>query len=286
MKSGFVALVGRSNVGKSTLLNTLVGTKVAITSRKPQTTRYAIQGVVHDPRGQIVFVDTPGIFEKSHNTLTKTLNERAREAVQDIDVVLYVADATRPIGNEERIVLRLVEPLKKPKVMAINKIDVRGASYIEEYRALGDRFDATVEISALRKNHVSILIDTLFEYLSEGDPLYPEFQYTNIETKEWLGELIREKLFIQLGAELPYTVAVEVLSTEKRKDKQGKDLVAITANILTNNPRHKQMLIGKGGRKIKEIGSATRKELELVLGKHVFLKLEVVVDKHWPERLL
>lgn len=286
MKSGFAVLVGRSNVGKSTLMNALVGTKVAIMSEKPQTTRFPIHGVVHDPRGQLVLVDTPGIFERTHNVLTKMLNERAREALRDIDLIIYVADPTRAIGNEEKIVLRMIEPIKKPKILVINKSDVRRPPYLPEYEALNDKFDTTILVSALKGHNIQAIIDAAMERLPEGEPVYPEFQYTNMETSSWIAELIREKLFIQLGAELPYSIAVELEAMEEKKDKTGQDLLVIKANILTAQSRHKQIIIGKGGHKIKEVGSVARKELEAVLGRHVYLELEVVVDEHWPERLL
>ncbi len=286
MKSGFVVLVGRSNVGKSTLLNSLVGSKIAITSRKPQTTRLSIHGIVHDPRGQIVFVDTPGVFERAHDVLTKMLNERVREALRDIDVIVYVADPTRPIGNEEHMVLRLIEPVKKPKILAVNKIDERELPYIEEYRALAPQFDAVIEISALREKNLKQLIEAVLDRLPEGEPFYPEFQLTNIENRAWLAEIIREKIFIQTGAEIPYSVAVEIHEAEERKDKRGETLLYIKASVLTAEERHKRMLIGAGGRRIKEIGSASRKELEAALGRRVFLDLEVVVDPDWPARLL
>lgn len=285
MKSGFVTLVGRSNVGKSTLLNALVGTKVAITSRKPQTTRFAVHGIVHDPRGQIVFVDTPGIFEKPHNVLTRTLNDRAKEATRDIDAIVYVTDPTRPIGNEENIVLRILAPITAPKILVINKIDVRNPAYIEEYRALSDRFIATIEVSALKRHNLDAVKDAVIKVLPEGEPFYEEFRLTNLETKEWVSEIIREKIFIQMGAELPYSISVEVDEIEEREDKKHNKIIFIKANILTTNNRHKQIIIGRDGRKIKEIGSASRKELEAVLGQHIFLELEVVHDEHWPDRL-
>lgn len=286
MKSGFVVLVGRSNVGKSTLMNALVGTKIAITSPKPQTTRFPIHGIVHDERGQIVFVDTPGIFERVVDTVTKTLNERARESVRDIDVIVYVADPTRAIGNEEHIVLRLIEPIDKPKILAINKIDEKDLPYLEEYRALASRFAATVEISGLRQKNLKQLTDAVFSFLPEGEPVYPEFQASNLEHHLWLAELIREKVFIQMGSEIPYSVGVEIEDIDERKTKGDGEMLYIKANILTTSTRYKKMLIGSGGHKIKEIGSVARKELEAILNRRVYLELEVVVDEDWPARLL
>lgn len=286
MKSGFVTLIGRSNVGKSTLLNALVGMKIAITTPKPQTTRFPIHGIVNDDRGQAVFIDTPGIFEKAHNRLTEILNERAREAVRNIDVLVYVTDPTRPIGNEEHIILRLIEPIKKPKILAINKMDIDEAPYIAEYRALAPQFDAYVEVSAHTSKGLDNFKKTVFDLLPEGTPFYGEHEVTNLENRTWLSEMIREKLFLQLGAELPYSLGVEIETVEDRQTKTKKTMLYVKANILTTAPRYKRMIIGSGGRRIKEIGTTARKELEQILGKSVFLDLEVVVDERWPERLV
>lgn len=284
MKSGFAVLIGRSNVGKSTLLNALVGTKIAITSPKPQTTRHQIRGIINDPRGQIVFVDTPGVFEQARNRLTKHLNAAARASLQGVDAIVYVADPTRAIGNEEHILLRMVEKSKIPKILAINKTDVRRPPFISEYRDLADRFDLTLEISALRQRALKDLISAVFERLPEGDPYYPEFQFSDIEHRFWVSEVIREKIFVQMGAEIPYSTAVEIEEMEDRKS-EGKTLRYIKASILTVSSKHKQMLIGRGGRKIKEIGLAARKELEAALNIKVYLDLEVEVDERWMDRL-
>lgn len=287
MKAGFVALVGRSNVGKSTLLNSLVGTKVAITSDKPQTTRFPIHGVVRDSRGEIVFVDTPGIFEKPHNRITKALNEHARASLEGVDALVYVTDPTRYIGAEEEIILKLIRPLTIPKIMVINKVDSPEAIYINDYRKLSPQFLKTIEVSALRGSHLKQLVSTLFENLPEGEPTYSEFQRTNIETRQWIAEIIREKIFIQMEKEIPYGVAVEVQELEERETKAGEPVLYIAAEILTAYPNHKKILIGKGGRKIKELGEAARKELEIALQQSkVFLDLEVAVDPRWPARLL
>ncbi|OGL73607.1 GTPase Era [Candidatus Uhrbacteria bacterium RIFCSPHIGHO2_12_FULL_57_11] len=285
MKSGFAVLVGRSNVGKSTLLNALVGTKVAITSPKPQTTRHQVHGIVTDPRGQIVFVDTPGVFEQAHNRLTKQLNDTARSALSGVDVIIYVADPTRAVGNEEHILLRMVEKTRQPKILAINKTDVRNPPFISEYRDLGDRFGLIIEISALRKRALKDLISAVFERLPEGDPYYPEFQFSNLEHRFWLSEVIREKVFVQMGAEIPYSTAVEIEEIEERKSGSAAPVRYIKAVILTTNPKHKQMLIGSGARKIKEIGWAARKELEAILDTKIFLDLRVEVDERWMDRL-
>jgi GTP-binding protein Era len=280
-KAGFAVLVGRSNVGKSTLLNALVGTKVAITSPKPQTTRQMIHGVVHDPRGQIVFVDTPGVFERTHDRLTRQLNITAREALRDIDVVVYVADPTRPVGNEEHIVLRLLEAADAAKIMVINKTDLRDPPFLSSYEAFADRFDRMLLVSGLRGRGIKPLVDAVFEYLPEGEAIYPEYQFSNVEHRYWVAELIREKVMIQLHEEIPYSATVELREMERRPD----GTIYIQAVILTTELRYRGMIIGRGGRKIKEIGMAARKELSQILDAKVYLDLTVEVDERWPDRL-
>jgi GTP-binding protein Era len=280
-KSGFAVLVGRSNVGKSTLLNSLVGSKVAITTPKPQTTRHTIHGIVHDERGQIIFVDTPGIFHKAKDILTKKLNLKVREAVKDIDVLIYVVDPTRPIGPEERELLTIVEMVKKPKIFVINKTDIDDLPYVEEYRVVAKSFDQLVEISARDGKNIKALINAIFDYLSEGDMLYPQYQLTNIDNKFWFAELIREKAFTQLHQEIPYSTHVVVDEIEEKDNKT----LYVKARILTNVPRHKGMIVGHGGKMIKSIGQSARKELEAVTGKKIYLDLEVEVEEHWAEHI-
>lgn len=280
-KSGFAALVGRSNVGKSTLLNALVGTKISITSPKPQTTRASIHGILHDPRGQIVFVDTPGIFEKNIDRLTESLNKEARAAMSGIDVIVYVVDPTREIGNEEKIVQRLISASDVPKILVINKSDMRKARFLQDYRNLSENYGQTIEISALHYVNIKQLIDAVFDLMPLGEPYYPEFQFSNMEHDKWLSELIREKIFIQMHSEIPYSTRVDIAEHEEREN----GMIYIKAIIQTTAPQYKKMIIGAGGRKIKEIGSATRKELEQILDKKVYLELEVEVEPRWMERL-
>lgn len=280
-KSGFAVLVGRSNVGKSTLLNALVGTKIAITSPKPQTTRQPIHGILHDPRGQIVFVDTPGIFEHAGNRLTASLNKAVKASLEGIDAIIYIVDPTREIGNEEKIVQRLISSAKVPKILAINKSDIKKARFLESYRDLANRYDKTIEISALHYVNLKPLVDAVFEYLPAGEPFYPEFQFSNIAHDQWLTELIREKIFIQMHSEIPFSTNVELIEHDERKN----GIIFIKARILTTAPQYKKMIIGAGGRKIKEIGSAARKEFEQILDKKVYLELKVEVEPRWIEHL-
>ncbi len=280
-KSGFVVLVGRSNVGKSTLLNSLIGSKVAITTPKPQTTRLPVQGILSNEFGQAVFVDTPGIMKKSKDALTRKLVSFAKDAMRDVDVVIYVADPTRSIGDEEKSALQMISQLPQPRVLVINKSDLPDAPYLDHYRDLASNFTAVIELSAMTGKNVNTLINVIFELLPEGDPFYPEGQLTNMPNKQWLAELIREKLFLRLRQEVPYTTHVEV---EELENHDG-DVLYIKANVLTTEERYKRMIIGRGGQGIKEIGQSTRRELEAVMDRKVFLELNVDVDAHWLDRL-
>ncbi len=281
-KSGLVTLVGRSNVGKSTLLNTLIGTKIAAVTDKPQTTRTLIHGVLNGPEGQMVFVDTPGFFKEHHNRLSNQLLKSIHESLKDIDVVVNVVDPGKSLGSEERYLLSLLRHLTIPKILVINKSDLgaKELPYLDDYRALGEEFSATFELSALKNRHVQPLVEKLFELLPEGEPLYPVGQLTNIDRNFWIAEIIREKIFLALRKEVPYTTHVEVEEVEEKTD-----VVVIKATVYTYDKRYKKMIIGAGGRAIKEIGIAARKEFATVLNKKVFLELEVEADPHWLERL-
>ncbi|HTM68769.1 MAG TPA: GTPase Era [Candidatus Binatia bacterium] len=279
-KSGLVVLVGRSNVGKSTLLNSLIGTKIAIATPKPQTTRNVIQGVLHDARGQIVFVDTPGIFKQVPDQLTAKLNEKARDALEGVDVVLYVVDPARHVGDEEEAVHRMVKQLKIPKILVLNKADQK-RPYIDEYMAWRDEFTAIVDVSALSNKGLKPLVDAVIEALPEGGvDLYPPDQITNVENKFWLEELIREKVFMGLHEEIPYSTTVRVDEVARREE----GTVYIKASVLTTATRYKKMIIGAGASKIRGIGRAARKELELVTGDKIYLDLDVQVEERWQER--
>jgi GTPase len=280
MKSGFAVIIGRSNVGKSTLMNTIVGSKIAITTPKPQTTRLPIQGILTREDSQIVFVDTPGVLKGAKDFLSKKLAASVKAALHEVDVVVYVVDPTREIGDEERAVMRMIESLDKPKILVINKIDLQNKPFIDFYRDLAENFDELVEVSALRGTHVQSLIHAIGEHLPEGEQYYPHGQLTNMPNQFWLAELIREKLFLRLRQEVPYTTHVEVTESEKRNN----GIIYIKATVFTTTDRYQRMIIGSGGRGIKEIGQATRKELELVMQGKVFLDLTVEVDPHWMQR--
>lgn len=283
MKSGFAVLIGRSNVGKSTLMNTLIGTKVSITTPKPQTTRRPVQGVLTDPDvGQVVFVDTPGIMQKAKDPLTKALNKYIEQSLRDIEVVIYVVDPTRQIGSEERHVLAVLRDISVPKLLVINKTDDPEAKrFIDFYRDLKDQFDDIIEVSAKTGSHLNQLKLWIFDHLPEGELMYPDFDVSNMTKEEQIAELIREKLFLRLREEVPYTT--HVVTNEITERQNG--MLYINATVFTTDDRYQGMIIGKGAQGIREIGQSTRKELEAVTGKKVYLDLLVEVDPHWVDRL-
>lgn len=281
MKSGFVILAGRSNVGKSTLLNALIGTKVAIMSPKPQTTRHPIRGILHDRRGQIVFVDTPGVFLGKKDAVSGKLNDLVKQSLEGIDAVIYVVDPTRPYGKEEEHIQNMLKGINTPIILAVNKKDLpdRAKPALQEARAINVGQEGSVEISAKTHANLNLIINKLFEILPEGDAMYPEEQMTDLSHEDWLAELIREKCFLALDQELPYSVAVQIDEViDKGSTKK------IEATIFTSEERYKGMIIGKGGLMLKSIGMAARKELEMVTGGKVFLDLHVKTDPKWPQR--
>jgi len=281
-KSGFVTLIGRSNVGKSTLMNTLVGAKIAAVTEKPQTTRSIIHGVINDEQGQAVLVDTPGVLKQKKDTLSGKMIKRVRESLQDIDLLIYVVDPTKQLGEEERYVLSLVRKVNIPKILVINKSDLpkQEKKYLENYTDLSEEFEATFELSALKEKHIRPLKEKIFSFLPEGEEMYPDGQITNLNEEEWISEIIREKIFNALYQEVPYTTHVEVESIEDKKD-----IILINANIYTYDKHYKKMIIGQKGQMIKQIGTAARKELEIALNKKIFLQLEVEADRRWEERV-
>lgn len=282
MKSGVVALVGRPNVGKSTLLNTFLGTKVSITSPKPQTTRFPVQAVYEDERGQIIFVDTPGIFTKVKDQVAARINLRTEEMIEKgIDIIVYMVDHTRERADEENRVLGMVRKLQIPKIMVVNKVDVTSPTHIVQYRFMEDEFDKVVEISALENKHIPILLDAIFERLPEGAALVDTSTLVqpglNLDSKTFISEIIREKAFLNLRREVPYAIAAVVDEIEERDN----GVTFIRARLLTSADRYKGMIIGTNGAMIKEISMAARKELEIAANKKVYLELTVETDDHW-----
>ena len=285
-QAGIVLVIGRPNVGKSTLVNAIVGHKVSITSPKPQTTRFPIEAVYEDDRGQLIFIDTPGVFRKAEDTMSKVVNRRTLAAIdEECDVVLYVVDKTRARSYEEGRVLGLIRKLNKPVVLTINKADDPGTDHSAEYRFLEEEVASTHTISAKEEQHIKPLIDDLFSYAHRDYPLVDTSNLVtpalNVTSRMYLEELIREKVYLFTRQELPYNVGVSV---DKIED-HDRDVLYIKAQVITTDVRYKKMLIGKEGRMVTEIGRAARKELEAVTRRKVYIDLQVTVDPQLLVRL-
>lgn len=277
-KSGFVALIGRPNVGKSTLLNFLVGQKVAIMSPQPQTTRNKISGIYTDAQEQIVFIDTPGIH-KPKNKLDDFMDKSSYSALDEVDVVLFMVEP-EPAGKGDQYIAELLKKIKKPVFLVINKIDKvhpdKLLSIIDSYKNLGD-FAEIVPISASQGNNVSELIKTIAKYLPEGPQFYDADQLTDRPEYFIVAELIREQVLKLTHEEVPHATAVVV---DRMRDHEGGKL-QIEATIYVERPGQKGIIIGKKGQMLKQIGIAARQEIEALLGEKVNLRLWVKVQKNW-----
>lgn len=280
-KSGFVSIVGRPNVGKSTLMNNVVGEKIAIMSDKPQTTRNTIQAVYTDDESQVVFLDTPGIH-KPKNKLGEIMVKAATDAFSNVDLILFVVDSSRKIGPGDRRIMENLRGSKTPIVLVINKID-----QIEDKDELFDiikmyddekMFKEIVPISALKGKNVKTLINVIKEDLEEGPKYFPDYMVTDQPERVLIAELIREKVLHYVDDEVPHGVAVEI---ERMKARKDKEIIDISAVIYCERDSHKGIIIGKGGRKLKGIGKSARQDIELLLGSQINLQLWVKVKENW-----
>ncbi len=280
MKAGFVSLVGRPNVGKSTLVNRIVGQKVAIVSDKPQTTRNRILAVVNRPGGQIVLFDTPGIHKPMHR-MNERMVDSAVKSIGQVDLVLWVVDVTESYGPGDRYVRDLLKQSGKKTILALNKIDTLAKPkllpLIDQYRHMLD-FAEVVPVSALTGENVDVLTDQLLAHLPESAPLYPEDFLTDLPERFFVAEMVREKILRMTRDELPYSTGVVVDSFE-----EGPELVRIEASIFVERDTQKAIVIGKGGQMLKAIGTAARQDIEAFLGAKVFLGLFVKVRDRWRE---
>lgn len=279
-KAGFATLIGRPNVGKSTLMNTLIGMKIAITSNKPQTTRNRIQTVYTDENGQIVFLDTPGIH-KSKNKLGDYMVNVATHTLKEVDVVLWLVEPSNFIGAGERHIIEQLKKITTPVILVINKIDTvkkeEILSFIDTYRKEYD-FAEIVPVSALKADNTDDLIQTIMKYLPYGMPFYDEDTITDQPERQIVAELIREKALRSLEDEIPHGIAVTI---ESMKYKKG--LCEIQATIVCERDSHKGIIIGKQGAMLKKIGSRARQDIENLLETKVNLQLWVKVKKDWRD---
>ena len=280
-KSGFAALIGRPNVGKSTLMNRLVGQKIAITSSKPQTTRNRIQTVYSEERGQIIFLDTPGLH-RAKNKLGEYMVNVAERTLSEVDVLLWLVEPTSYIGAGEQAIAEKLKTVD-PVILVINKIDTvkkeEILKFIEAYRNILD-FSQIVPVSALKAENTDRLIDVIFQYLPEGPMYYDEDTVTDQPERQIVAELIREKALRLLSDEIPHGIAVQI---ERMKERPGGKLIDIEATIICERDSHKGMIIGKQGAMLKKIGMQARAAAESLLDAQVNLKLWVKVRKDWRE---
>lgn len=281
-RSGFIALVGRPNVGKSTLLNRLIKQKLAIVSDKPQTTRTKILGIRHLPNAQLIFLDTPGIH-KPKFALNRAMVKIALETLSEADLVLFLIEAKEPWGAGDRFILEQIKTVKSPVLLIINKIDLiqkgRLLPLLEESAKLYP-FAEMIPISALEGDNLDRLEEAILRYLPEGPPYFPEETLTDQPLRFLAAEIIREKILHHTREELPYVVAVLL---EEFKEEPERKLTSITATIFVERDSQKAIVIGKGGAMLKKIGQEAREELEFLLGTKVFLQLWVKVKKDWRE---
>jgi len=287
-RSGFVAIVGRPNVGKSTLLNNILGERIAIVTRIAQTTRNLIRGILTEQRGQVVFIDTPGIY-LSKDRLGKYMNISASQIINDADVVIHLIDSSDRVGREEKIIADKLKKVKKPIILGLNKIDL-GGKFIPQYiklweeakgKPITELTDSIVvlPLSGLKNKNIKELLENIFSLLPKGEPFYPEEIISDVPQNNMIADVIREKLMNLMRQEIPYNLAVlveEVLERSKR-------LMIIKAKVYIERDSQRRMVIGKNAQIIKKVGILARKELEEIFKKKVYLDLHVDTKKSWRQ---
>ncbi|PID61146.1 MAG: GTPase Era [Gammaproteobacteria bacterium] len=280
-KAGYIAIIGRPNVGKSTLLNYILGEKLAITSRKPQTTRQNLLGIHTRDGAQCVFVDTPGLHLDASKQINQFMNKAARLATEFVDVIIHICDATRWTSDDD-YALELLKNTDKPVIAVVNKMDLlkEQNAMIPKIAEISEKYPyaEVVPVSALKNTNVQHLLDTLTQYLPYNEPFFPDDQITTASMRFIAAEIVREKLFKALHQELPYSLTVYTDSYKELEDK-----VEIFVTILIERPSQKPIVIGKGGKTIKMIGIQARQELENLLGQKVNLKTWVKIKENWSD---
>lgn len=281
-RSGFVTIIGRPNVGKSTLMNNILGEKIAIMSSKPQTTRNKIHGIYTTENAQVIFLDTPGVH-KPKNKLGDFMVSAAMNTLGEVDLVLFLVDDSMKLGPGDKYLVEQLQKIKTPVILVINKADLLGPeelrTIVENFKEY-DFFEDIIAISALENKNVDYLLDKISEYMEPGPMFYPSDMITDQPERAIVSEIIREKLLMYLDQEIPHGVAVEI---ESMKQRGNKDIVDIQATIVCERDSHKGIIIGKNGRKLKGIGKSSREEIERLLGSKVFLELWVKVRSNWRD---
>jgi len=281
-RSGFVTIIGRPNVGKSTLMNNILGEKIAIMSSKPQTTRNKIHGIHTKEDSQVIFLDTPGIH-RPKNKLGDFMVNSALKTLREVDLVLFLVDESMKLGPGDKFIIEQISGIKTPVILVINKADLLSPEQLKEivknYEGY-DCFEDIIAISALEDKNVDYLLDRISEFMEVGPMYYPADMITDQPERAIVSEIIREKLLMYLDQEIPHGVAVEIESMKKR---ENKDIVDIQATIVCERDSHKGIIIGKSGRKLKGVGKSSREDMEALLGSKVFLELWVKVRSNWRD---
>ena len=283
-KSGFVSIVGRPNVGKSTFLNRVIGQKIAIMSDKPQTTRNKVQGVLTQKDSQTIFIDTPGIHKPKHK-LGEFMLKVSRNALKEVDIIMFMVNAEQEIGKGDEFIIDMLEGNKTPVFLVINKIDQvhpdQLAGIIDSYK---DKFNFAeiIPISALQGNNVEQLLTTIEKYLPEGPQYYPADQVTDHPERFIISEMIREKVLHLTREEIPHSIAVVI--DKIKRDEENENMIRVQATIMVERDSQKGIVIGKKGGLLKQVGTEARKDIEMLLGSKVFLELWVKVQKDWRNK--
>ena len=283
-KSGFVSIVGRPNVGKSTFLNRVIGQKIAIMSDKPQTTRNKVQGVLTQKDSQTIFIDTPGIHKPKHK-LGEFMLKVSRNALKEVDIIMFMVNAEQEIGKGDEFIIDMLEGNKTPVFLVINKIDQihpdQLAGIIDSYK---DKFNFAeiIPISALQGNNVDQLLTTIEKYLPEGPQYYPADQVTDHPERFIISEMIREKVLHLTREEIPHSIAVVI--DKIKRDEENENMIRVQATIMVERDSQKGIVIGKKGALLKQVGTEARKDIEMLLGSKVFLELWVKVQKDWRNK--
>ena len=283
-RSGFVNIIGHPNVGKSTLMNALVGERMSIITHKPQTTRHRILGIVNDDDYQIVFSDTPGLIKKTNYKMQERMNAFVQGTTEDADVMLLVIDVKEPFDAESPI-LQIVKKVKCPIFLVMNKTDLLNEEQLMQVLLKWKdkvNFTEIIPISALNKKNTSLLLDKILEYMPEGPVYYPKDQFTDRSERFFVSEIIREKILLQYHQEIPYSVEV-IVDTFKEDPDPDKNLVKIHSTIFVSRKTQKSIIIGEKGSSIKKLGIEARKDIERFLDKRVFLELFVKVKEDWRD---
>ncbi|TMW73851.1 GTPase Era [Alteribacter natronophilus] len=282
-KSGFVSLIGRPNVGKSTLLNQMLGQKIAIMSDKAQTTRNKIQGVYTEDRGQVVFIDTPGIHKPKHK-LGDFMMKTVSTTFNEVDVILFLVDAKEGMGRGDEYIMDRLQTVRTPVFLVVNKIDEVHPDellpFIDQYRQKLD-FQEVIPVSALHGNNVETLKEQIFANLEEGPQYYPEDQVTDHPERFLISEMIREKVLHLTRDEVPHSIAVDI---EQIKVREDGETVYVSAVVIVERKSQKGIIIGKGGAMLREIGKRSREDIQALLGSNVYLELFVKVEKDWRNK--